>query len=242
MTTQFNGENKPLDSETSKGEVVSSQNSISKPKFEVWTWGSYRRGYLKILHPKLINLFTENGDITYPKGAWEYKQVYERDLGFVKILVENHDSNKNVDRQITFVEVKELVVIMYYGHYSGSRDFCNIYLIKPDLTMEEIKDVKNEIEENENGNVVYVNNVTYIMVSNTKIVINKELVEKKYKAYKVKLFRINNKILVKGDTYPIKDQFKRLGFKWDAYEKAWYTENENYMQLLAEIPNLQIEP
>jgi len=243
MTTQNLGENRPEAAGGAEGEVVTPQNGMSKPKFEVWTWGSFRRGYLKILHPKVINLFTENGGITTPRGPWEYKTSYERDLGFARILVENHDSRKNVEREVIFTSVKEPIVVCHYGAYSGSSHFSNIYLIKPDLSVEEIKDVKNEIEETENGNVIYVNNVTYVVVNNVKVIINKELVEKKYKAYKVKLETKNGKTYVKGDTYPIKDQLKQLGFRWDSLEKSWCVDDDiNVRQLLAQIPNLQIEP
>jgi hypothetical protein len=172
---------------------------------------------------------------------WRYERDYERDLGFTKIFIRNRDSSKNVHREIEFTEVKEPIVVWHYGNKSGSRSFSNIYLINTDLTMQEISDIKNEIEEIENGNVIYVYNVAYVVINQIKVIINKEFAEKKYKAYKVKLFRINNKVLVKGDTYPIKDELKKLGFKWDSYEKAWYTESENYMQLLSQIPNLQIE-
>jgi hypothetical protein len=32
----------------------------------------------------------------------------------------------------------------------------------------------------------------------------------------------DNKIMLSGDTYPIKDELKKLGFKWDPVERAWY--------------------
>jgi ribonuclease BN (tRNA processing enzyme) len=31
------------------------------------------------------------------------------------------------------------------------------------------------------------------------------------------------KVVVFGDTYPIKDELKKLGFKWDPAERVWYT-------------------
>jgi hypothetical protein len=31
-----------------------------------------------------------------------------------------------------------------------------------------------------------------------------------------------NKVIVYGDTYPVKDELKRLGFRWDPVERAWY--------------------
>jgi len=33
----------------------------------------------------------------------------------------------------------------------------------------------------------------------------------------------NNKVIVYGDTYPIKEELKKLGFKWDPMERVWYT-------------------
>jgi hypothetical protein len=33
----------------------------------------------------------------------------------------------------------------------------------------------------------------------------------------------NNKIIVFGDTYPVKDALKQLGFKWDPVDRVWYT-------------------
>jgi hypothetical protein len=237
-------ENMPSVTQATEGEVVSpGESKTNLPKFYAWTWGSFRRGYLKILHPKQINLFTPEGDITAPRGPWEYKTVYKRDLGFAKILIDNKDSRKNVDREITFVSVKEPVVVWYYGHYSASKSFSRIYLIKPDLTMEEITDIKNELVEVENGHKIYINNITYVLVNNNiKVVINKELVETRYKAYKVKLDMKNGRIYVRGDTYPIKDQLKQLGFRWDNLEKAWYVEdNVNVRQLLLQIQNVVIE-
>ena len=30
-------------------------------------------------------------------------------------------------------------------------------------------------------------------------------------------------MIVYGDTYPIKEELKKLGFKWDPMERVWYT-------------------
>jgi len=32
----------------------------------------------------------------------------------------------------------------------------------------------------------------------------------------------NNKVVVFGDTYPVKDALKQLGFKWDPVERVWH--------------------
>jgi hypothetical protein len=47
------------------------------------------------------------------------------------------------------------------------------------------------------------------------------------------------KIVVSGDTYPVKDALKQLGFKWDPVERAWYApvnaDVNSVMARLAEV-------
>jgi ribonuclease BN (tRNA processing enzyme) len=49
----------------------------------------------------------------------------------------------------------------------------------------------------------------------------------------------NNKITVFGDTFPVKDQLKNLGFKWDPMERVWYApanvDVNSVMAKLAEV-------
>jgi hypothetical protein len=37
---------------------------------------------------------------------------------------------------------------------------------------------------------------------------------------------------ITGNTYPVKDQIKNLGGKWDADKKAWMVPNDKYEQAL----------
>jgi hypothetical protein len=43
-------------------------------------------------------------------------------------------------------------------------------------------------------------------------------------------------VAIKGNTYPVKDQLKALGGKWDAAGKAWMVPDEKAEQARALVP------
>lgn len=43
-------------------------------------------------------------------------------------------------------------------------------------------------------------------------------------------------VLIRGNTFPVKDQLKALGGRWDAAERAWLVPSENERQARSIVP------
>jgi hypothetical protein len=48
----------------------------------------------------------------------------------------------------------------------------------------------------------------------------------------------SEKIMVFGDTFPIKEELKKRGFKWDPSYKVWYAKNVDLDKLMNELETL----
>jgi hypothetical protein len=51
----------------------------------------------------------------------------------------------------------------------------------------------------------------------------------------------NGKVYVSGDTYDIKEELKRHGFKWDSLRKAWYTDKLSSQDVVEILRSLGVE-
>lgn len=50
-------------------------------------------------------------------------------------------------------------------------------------------------------------------------------------------FEMNDMVLVTGNTYPVKDQLKQLGAKWDAANKGWLVPSAKLADAQALVAN-----
>jgi len=191
--------------------------------FEIFTWGSCRRGYLEILYPKPLNL----EKVTWKEGE------HVVDIGFGKIWYRNHDSRKNLHRDVKFIDVASKIVIRYYGASSCSHSFDTVYLVEKDGEKVVVKELsvkmKAEEVEAENGKMKKLVNKYYVEVDGTEIVVSTVEVSKEVCREKLVLnVKVeNDTIYVNGDTYHIKEELKKLKFRWDSAKKMWYMKIEN---------------
>jgi hypothetical protein len=204
-------------------------------RFEIFTWGSCQRGYLRILHPVSIDV----ADITNKRGEGVVEVP-----GVVKIRFENRDSSKNMNREVEFIDAQQPVVIRYYGARSCSKSFDEVYLVKKvngELVTEKLE-AKSEVTVVENGKYRVTLARTYVEVDGQKIyVVEKELsrevcVEK----LEVRVKAANGKIYVVGDTYHIRDKLKELRYRWDPNVKAWYKDSD-VNKVVEELESLGVQ-
>ncbi|PNV81477.1 MAG: hypothetical protein C0179_02535 [Fervidicoccus sp.] len=198
--------------------------SSEPPRFGIWTWGSCRHSHVVVLHPRRFSL----GEVTGRHGE------HIVDLGFMTIKYTNNDSRKNLNRRIEVVEVRSPVVIRNYGASScnPSSRFDRIYLLMPpnNVTELEVRErVEERMVERESKTVRVTELIRYVEVPDVGAIeidrktLRVDTVE--YKKYVLKVYVIKSPgktvIELNGDTFPIKDKLKELGYKWDSLDKVW---------------------
>jgi len=52
----------------------------------------------------------------------------------------------------------------------------------------------------------------------------------------IEITRKGSKFMIRGYTYPIKEELKAVGCRWDKANKCWYTEDESVAKELHENP------
>jgi len=206
-----------------------------KPEFAIFTWGSCRNGNVVIVYPRFINLKS----LTNRSGEHE---IELSDIGIIKYV--NRDSSKNLHRYIEFIDVNK-VVVRYYGNSSCSKSFDDIYLVEKvnnEIVFKKLEK-KIEIEEKVNDKYKYTIEKTYVVVDDKKIYVEERMINKEalIERLSVQIRKGSNKIYVVGDTYHIKDELKKLGFKWDTTLKAWYKVNTDVSEVQREIESLGVK-
>ena len=139
------------------------------------------------------------------------------------INVVNDDSRKNMEREITFVDVFQPIIIRHYGAYSCSQSFDHVYLLEKrdnDILMSELP-IQVETKTEVQGRLLVVKEIQFVEYAGQRIVLSEKQVSKTKTAYVVNLKVQGDKIIVTGDTYEIREELKRLGLRWDPNSKAW---------------------
>jgi hypothetical protein len=180
-------------------------------KFKIWTWGSCGRSYVQMLHPVKLDLRTITGRTGTVRTEW------------FTIEVVNMDSSKNLNREITFLDVHKPIIIHHYGAHSCSRDFEAVYLVTKEngnVVAKELP-VQRETRTENTGRFIAVYEVVFIEHNGERIVLREKEVSKSKTVYMVSVKLEGDKVVVSGDTYEVKDTLKKLGLRWDATRRAW---------------------
>jgi len=175
------------------------------------SWGSCKRKNLFMVYPERLNIEWITNRSGTVKTEW-----------FI-LDVNNMDSRKNVNREITFVDVFRPVVVYYHGALSCSKDFEAVYVVKKEKGNISIKELPIEVETKTEtmGRFATLYEIKYVIYNGEKIVLKQREISKKKLAYIVNIKVVNGRIVVSGDTFEIKEELKRLGFKWDPSNKVW---------------------
>jgi hypothetical protein len=180
-------------------------------KFKIWTWGSCGRSNVFMVHPTKMDLAWVTGRSGTVKTEW-----------FVLDVV-NMDSRKNMNRELTFLDVFQPIVLYHFGAHSCSKDFEAVYLIAKEGGNIAIKELPVEVETKTDtvGRFATLYEIKYIVYNGEKIVLKQREIGKKKLAYVVSLKVVNDKIVVSGDTFEIKEVLKKMGFRWNPSDKTW---------------------
>jgi hypothetical protein len=205
------------------------------PKFRLWTWGSCGRGYLDMLHPVRLSL----SSITRHSGTVK--------TDWFTIDVVNMDSRKNMHRDVTFLDVFQPIIVRHHGAYSCSQSFDNVYLLEKlgdNIVVKELP-IQVETKTEVQGRLLAVKEVRFVEYAGERIVLSEREVSKTKTAYVVTIRTVNDKVVVSGDTYEIRETLKRLGLRWDPVSKAWHAPAkvgiENIKAELEKIPEVIVK-
>jgi len=179
-------------------------------RLSLFTWGSFRRGYADIVYPERVSL----ASIGSRRG------VYKAEFPFAEVTVDVQDSSRNMRRTVT-VKPRSLVIVRYYGAHSASYAFNEVYVLRPGAEPERA-DVVVKVVKEPSGKYVVEKHVHTITLEGRELPVHVEVRDKVKVKFDVEVEEKGGKILVKGDTWEIKDRLKTQGFKWDPGARAWY--------------------
>jgi len=202
------------------------------PTWNVFTWGACRRGYLHILHPRRVD-------------TAEFRRSGVVDLGFAKLKLDIRDSNKNYNREVTIVDVREPVIVRYFGAGSCNPKtaFDKVYLVEKvngSINLKELEVLTEEVEEVV-GKFKRIISRRYVVLGEEKVVLDEKKVgEEVIREKLVVNVKVDGDVVtVSGDTYHIKEDLKRLGFRWDPNKKVWFAKGE-VEKVKAELESLGV--
>jgi hypothetical protein len=137
--------------------------------------------------------------------------------------VVNVDSRKNMNREFTFLDVYQPIIVYHFGAHSCSKDFEAVYLIAKEGGSITIKELPIEVETKTEtiGRFATLYEIKYIVYNGEKIVLKQKEISKKKLAYVVSVKVVGNRIVVSGDTYEVREVLKRMGFRWNPSDKTW---------------------
>jgi translation elongation factor P/translation initiation factor 5A len=200
--------------------------------FEIFTWGSCREGNPYIIYPIKRNL----SPLTSTKGEHE---VVVNSIARIKYY--NYDSSRNKHRIVEFVEVKHPIIVHYDVSWSCNRHEDFVFLVTPEGFKK--LNVQEEVVEVENDKFREMWKKIYVEYNGNKIILREvriwsELIKEKLV---VRVSESNGRVLVYGDTYYIKDDLKKHGFRWDGWEKAWFTETMSKERVIEIVKGLGVQ-
>lgn len=203
------------------------------------TWGSYGQHTLTtILLPTSDNQLYEV-DVTrvtpYNRGSKATKTVSV--AGYtITFHGENTDSRKNTHRRAWIISINPMPpFIIIKNEYQSSRNRSVDYTVLNPKTCEERQAEihteeyeREEIKEDDKRTRVYrvIDIYEYIIYNGEKYLLRKrserQLIQETLKYLEIFIEkRKNGEILVYGDTYPIRQALKALGFRWSSLKGAW---------------------
>jgi hypothetical protein len=201
-------------------------------KFQIETWGSCVRKYLDMLYPIKLPLST----ITSKSGVVETE--------WFTINVDNHDSRKNMNREVAFMSVKQPIILRYHGSLSCSKTFDTVYFVDEKLSFSELE-IKKEVRTETDTKFTTVKEIYYVInpLNNERIILGEREIKRIKRFYEVKIKVENGITIVTGDTFNVKDVLKELRLRWDPERKAWTgkTPAELVKQRLESIPDVVIQ-
>jgi len=185
--------------------------STTAPKFKIWTWGSCRSSNVFMVHPTRMDL------------AWVTNRTGTVKTEWFVLDVVNMDSRKNMNREFTFLDVYQPIIVYHHGAHSCSSSFETVYLIAKEKGSITIKELPIEVETKTEtmGRFATLYEIKYVVYRGEKIVLRQREIGKKKLAYVVNIKVVGNKIVVSGDTFEVKDVLKRMGFRWNPNDKMW---------------------
>jgi cellobiose-specific phosphotransferase system component IIB len=199
--------------------------------YNIYTYGSTESENVQIIYPKWVDLvrwtrFRGENDVVIP------------DL--VKIHYKNEDSNKNLGRTVDIEEIYSPIVIRDYGKKRGE-PFSHVYLVYPNGKGVELEQ-KSETVEEQDGKYNVIKQKYYVEVNGEKVYFAERELERELAPEKLKVIVRSDgrKVLVFGDTYPIKDKLKAMGARWDPINKIWFFSDADMGQIASKIRELGI--
>jgi hypothetical protein len=180
-------------------------------KFKIWTWGSCGRSNVFMVYPEKLDL------------AWVTNRTGTVKTEWFVLDVVNMDSRKNFNREFTFLDIFQPILIYHFGSYSCSKDFEAVYLITKEGGNIVIKELPIEVETKTEtmGRFATLYEIKYVVYSGEKIVLRQREIGKRKLAYVVNIKVVNDKIVISGDTYEVREVLKRMGFRWNPNDKTW---------------------
>jgi len=143
------------------------------------------------------------------------------DLGFAVVDIMD-SSDKYVRVSARFTKVRHDTVVYVSWEPAAGRVERRAYLLRPGGWITEVAVRTKTIEEAGRAYVVF-----YVEYKNTEIELERKPASEEEVAVKrltVKIEKAGGKVVVRGDTYHVKDTLKGHGFRWDPQGRVWYKE------------------
>ena len=161
--------------------------------------------YIFLKDGKVIDL----SNVKFPSRRKDEEAVIEG----VKMTLINDDSSRNKTR-IAYIEdedkVRAIVRVRFMNEVVGAKDMKILMAPVPyDAEVVYGDGVDVRVFYDWKGVIVYMDGQEIVLIG---------------KRPKVSVVTEAGKLVVSGDTYPIKDDLKLMGFKWDPEKKAWVGE------------------
>jgi hypothetical protein len=185
--------------------------STTAPKFGIWTWGSCKRTFVEMVYPQRFDFL------------WVTRRTGTARTQWFVIDVANMDSRKNLNREFTFIDVFKPIIVYVHGARACGKPFEHAFLITKDKDGIAYAELPIEVETTTEmkGKFATLYEVRYVIYNDQKIVLRKTEISKKKIAYLIKVKVENDKIVISGDTYEVRDALKKLGFRWNPSDKTW---------------------
>jgi Domain of unknown function (DUF1874). len=209
-------------------------------KFSIDTYGSCRYSEVVVIYPEKIDL----------KKFTNRRGNHIVDLGLLKIKYRNYDSSKNLHRDIEIIEVKQPIVVRFFGASSCSKRFDEVFIVTPPNNVRKLapEEIREELVTEENGKYRYRVLVRYIEIDGARVIIEKTVVEKE--AIPEKLERI----VFVGGLAPSMFSYRELLIRYKKIsldelrelakdsEILNYIRHESTIKLLSSILNRDLTP
>jgi hypothetical protein len=192
------------------GGVSGTAPAVSKV-FRLYVRGSHY-SLFKVVYPVELDM----SFVTAP--PFGFAGVWEEETKWFKVkfeVVEFSEDPDRFSREFWFTDVYHPIILYHYGNHP--KPYKRAYLV----TKEEgtIKIVELPVKEEKVEDDIAIYEVSYVEYEGRKVVCEKREVYRKKP--RVWITTILNEVVVKGDTYKVKDVIKRLGFRWNPSTKVW---------------------